>query len=253
MRRPFKSKVSIVTRGTILGLIILPLWSGSGQSMRSLIDGGNDLYDQHKFSDAEVQYRKALEKESGAVQGHFNLGNSLYKQKKYDESVKEFDDAVAHAKHDETKAFAWYNRGNSFLSEQKYEDAVRSYVESLKLQPDDYDAKYNLSYALEKMKQSQQQQKQQNKNQDKKNDKKKDQNKQDQDKQNQDKQNQDKQDQKNDEQQNQQKQQEGSQQEKQMSRADANRILDVLKNNEKEVQRKLRVRKGARTKTDKDW
>ena len=38
-----------------------------------------------------------------------------------------------------------------------------------------------------------------------------------------------------------------------MSKADAQRILDVLKDNEKEVQKKLRVRQAVRSKTDKDW
>ncbi|MBI5473080.1 MAG: hypothetical protein HY961_12120 [Ignavibacteriae bacterium] len=83
-----------------------------------------------------------------------------------------------------------------------------------------------------------------NQNQDQDQDKKQDQNKQDQEKQNQ-------QDQQKPEQQKQQQQQ---QQQRQMSKADAERILEVLKNNEKEVQRKLRQQKAAgRPKAEKDW
>jgi Ca-activated chloride channel family protein len=214
------------------------------QSVRSLVNGGNDLYKDQKYTDAEVDYRKALDKEKDLVQGHFNLGNALHKEGKYDEAVKEFDIAREKAASPETKAHAWYNIGNSLMREQKYQDAVEAYIKSLQLNPYDQETKYNLSYALEKLKQQQQQQ---NKNQDKKNQKNQ-QNKDQQKKQDQQKQDQKKQDQQQNPRQNQ-----AQQQQKQMSRADAERILDVLKNNEKEVQKKLRVRQAVRPKTDKDW
>jgi Ca-activated chloride channel homolog len=229
-----------------------PAWS---QSIRSLVNGGNDLYKEEKYTDAEVNYRKALDKEKELVQGHFNLGNALAKEGKFDEAMKEFAVAGERAESPETKGHAWYNIGNSLMGGQKYQEAVDAYVKSLQLNPRDQEAKYNLSYALEKLKQQQQQQKQ-DKNQDKKNqdkknqDKKDQQNKDQQQKQDQQKQDQKKQDQKQNPQQNQQQPQP---QEKQMSKADAQRILDVLKNNEKEVQKKLRVRQAVRPKTDKDW
>jgi Ca-activated chloride channel family protein len=217
-------------------LVLLGTGSVSAQSVRSLVNGGNGLYEDRKYTDAEVKYRKALEKEQGLVQGHFNLGNSLYKQGKYDESVKEYQSAAQAAAGRETKAEAYYNIGNSLVQGQQYQDAVKAYIQSLKLLPNDADTKYNLSYALAKLKEQQQQQ-QQNKN----------------------KQNQDKQ-QKNDErqqqqkqQQDQQKQEQQQQRERKMSKAEADRILDVLKNNEREVQKKLRTRPTTRVKPEKDW
>ncbi len=216
--------------------LLLPLAAATGQSTRSLVNGGNDLYKDRKYSDAEVNYRKALEKEKGLVQGHFNLGDALTQQGKYDEAVKEYQDALAKAEGKETKAYANYNIGNSMMKQQKYKDAVGSYVDALKLDPKDDDARYNLSYALEKLKVPPPKPQ---KNQDKK-----DQQKKDQDKKNQDQKN--KQD-------NQKQQQSPQQQQKQMSRADAQRILDVLKNSEKDVQKKLHTRQAVRPKTDKDW
>ena len=221
-------------------LLLLPLAAATGQSTRSLVNGGNDLYKDRKYGDAEVNYRKALEKEKGLVQGHFNLGDALTQQGKYDEAVKEYQDALAKAEGKETKAYANYNIGNSMMKQQKYKDAVGSYVDALKLDPKDDDARYNLSYALEKLKVPPPKPQ---KNQDKK-----DQQKKDQDKKNQDQKNQDQKDR-----QDRQKQQSPQQQQKQMSKADAQRILDVLKNSEKDVQKKLHERQAVRPKTDKDW
>jgi Ca-activated chloride channel homolog len=223
-----------------------------GQSVRSLVNDGNNLYKEQKFNDAEVNYRKALEKEPELVQGHFNLGNVLYKQNKPDESIREYENALLKAEAPETKAYAYYNIGNAHMKAQNYQEAVQSYIESLKLNPTDQETKYNLSYALEKLKE--QQQKQQNKNDRNKDKNNKGQNKNDQKNNDQQKQDQKKRDndqQKQDQQQQQRQQQ--SQQEKRMSKADAERILEVLKNNEKDVQKKLRVRQGARAKVDKDW
>ena len=221
--------------------LMVPARAALAQSTRSLVNGGNDMYREQKFSDAEVNYRKALEKEKELVQGHFNLGDALTKQGKFDEAVKEYESALTKAEGKDAKAYAHYNIGNSMMNQQRYKDAVQSYVDALKLDPKDDDAKYNLSYALEKLKVPPP--KPQDKKQDKKDQDKKDQNKKDQQKQDQQKQ----------QQKDQQKQQQSSQQQKQMSRADAQRILDVLKNSEKDVQKKLHTRQAVKPRVDKDW
>jgi tetratricopeptide (TPR) repeat protein len=234
-------------RRILLAGLLFPLGACPviAQSTRSLVNGGNDLYRDQKFSDAEVNYRKALEKEKGLVQGHFNLGDALTKQGKYDEAVKEYENALAKAEGNETKAYANYNIGNSLMKQQKYQDAVRSYIDALKVDPKDEDAKYNLSYALEKLKVPPPKPQ---KNQDKKDQDKKDQDKKDQQKKEQDQQKQQQKDQ-----QDKQKPQQSPGQQKQMSRADAQRILDVLKNSEKDVQKKLHTRQAVRPRTEKDW
>lgn len=224
------------------GTVVLGTWTAVAQSSRSLIREGNAQYKDEKYPDAEVSYRKALEKDSALVPGHYNLGNTLHKQGKFDESVKEYESSIGRMERKNDRADALYNIGNSYMREQKYEDAVKSYIEALKVAPKDDDAKYNLSYALAKLRQQQQQQ-QQNKKQDKNKDNQ-------QDRKNQDKQDQKKNQQNQDQQQNKQQPQ---QQQKQMSKAEAERILTVLKNSEKDVQRRLRVRQSVRPKSDKDW
>lgn len=235
---------------TLLSLcaLLLATQAMEAQSIRSLINGGNDLYHEKKYSDAEVNYRKALQKEGDLVQGHFNLGNALAKEGKGEEAAKQFAIAAEKAQHVETKEAAYYNIGNTHMAGQQYADAVRSYVEALKLDPKDEEAKYNLSYALAKLREQQQQQNQQNKDQ---KDKKKNQQNKDQNKNQNQNQNKDQ----NKKQNNQQQDQQASrqQQQKRMSRADAERILDVLKNSEKDVEKKLHTYPAERPTTEKDW
>ncbi|HXF99450.1 MAG TPA: tetratricopeptide repeat protein [Bacteroidota bacterium] len=222
------------------------------QSVRSLINDGNDLYAERNYTDAEVNYRKALEKDITVMPGHFNLGNALYRQEKFDEAITSYEEAVRKSETPGAKAKAYYNLGDAYIKAQKYDEAIRALIESLKLNPNDADAKYNLSYALMKKREQQNQQSKQNQQ-----DKNQQNQQQQQDKQNQDQQKQDqnKNDQQNHQDKNQQnhQQQQRQQQERMMSRADAERILDVLKNNEKEVQKKLRQRVAGRPRTEKDW
>lgn len=227
------------------GILLMALQTAGAQSVRSLVHGGNDEYAEGKYTDAEVNYRKALEKEAELVQGHFNLGNALNRQGKQEEAVRQYEQAINRAVDAGTKANGFYNIGNSFLSQQKYQEAIQSYVEGLKLKPDDADAKYNLSYALDRLKQQEQQQQQQNKDKNQKN--------------------QDNKNQQQDQQQQQQKQDQPppkekqppqpqpSPQQRQMSKEQAERILDVLKNSERDIQKKLRVRQAVRPRGDKDW
>jgi tetratricopeptide (TPR) repeat protein len=223
------------------GLTVMVSAGACAQSVRSLVHGGNDEYVEGKYTDAEVQYRKALEKEAELVQGHFNLGNALHKQGKHEEAVRQYEQAIGRAVDTGTKANGYYNIGNSFLSQQQYQEAIRAYVEGLKLKPDDVDAKHNLSYALDMLKQQEQQQQQQNKD------------KKQQDQQNQDNQNQQQQQQKQDQPPPKEKQPQPQQQQRQMSKEQAERILDVLKNSERDIQKKLRVRQAVRPRGDKDW
>jgi len=217
----------------------------TAQSVRSLVHGGNNEYAEGKFTDAEVNYRKALEKEGELVQGHFNLGNALHKQGKHEEAVRQYEQAISRSVDAETKANGYYNIGNSFLSQQQYQQAIQAYVEGLKLKPDDADAKYNLSYALNMLKQQEQQQQQQKQNKDKNQQNKDDKNQQ---------QNQQQQQQKQDQPPPKEQQpQPSAQQQRQMSKEQAERILDVLKNSERDIQKKLRVRQAVRPKGEKDW
>ncbi len=63
------------------------------------------------------------------------------------------------------KSTSLYNLGNSLLMANKVAESIDAYKASLKLDPDNMEAKYNLGYAQDLLKQQQQQQQQQNQDQ----------------------------------------------------------------------------------------
>lgn len=250
--------MEFIRRFKQMKLIIFILFAASSvysQSERSVINEGNRKYKENKFIDAEVNYRKSLEKNKDSHYGTFNLGDALYKQEKFEEAAEKFKIAATQETDKETRAKAFHNLGNSLLKSQKFPESIEAYKNSLKLNPKDVDTKYNLEYAKMMLQQQQQQQKQNQDKQDQKKDNQDQQQKQDQQKQDQEKKDQQKQEQQEQEQQKQeeQKQQQAKQQEQKISKEDAERMLEALKNEEKDVQKKLKKKAPARISIEKDW
>lgn len=224
---------------------------------KSYIKKGNKLYSQKKYKEAETDYRKSLSPKSQNIEGSFNLGDALYKQKKFTDAGDEFNKLAGSAKNKQLTAAAYHNLGNSLFENKKLEQSIEAYKKALLADPKDDQTRYNLAYAQAMLKKQQQQNKQnqnnknnknqQNKNQNGQGNKdNKDKNKQNQDKQNQNQQNQD---------QNKKDQQNGQQPDK-ISKDDAERMLDALNQDEQKTQDKLKNKKlkgAARLNITKDW
>jgi len=235
----------------ILFLLVIanPLYA-----QRSEINDGVDQYKEEKYSDAEVNFKKGKEKAPEKFEAHFNLGDAYYKQGRYDESLKEFYSSLELSENHELKAKAYHNIGNSLLKSQKIKESIEAYKNALKINPNDQETKYNLSYALNQLEKQQNQQQNQNQNQDQNKDQNQDQNKDKNQQQN------DKNDQQQNEQnkpdQNEQTQQDNTkaqQKQNQISKEEAERILQALKNNEQDIQKKIRKKTGVAVKREKDW
>ncbi len=227
-------------------MLMLPLisFNAFAQNERSLIREGNKQYKQKKYSDAELNYRKGMEKNDHSYEANYNLGSALYRQDKLEEAAKYYSGSTVLNKDKEAQQNAYYNLGNSLLKADKYQESVEAYKNALKLNPKDEQSRYNLSYALSKLRQQQQQQK------DDKNKDNKDKNKQQQQKDQQQKENKDQQQ----KQQADNKQQQQQQQKPKISKEDAERMLQALKNDEKNLQKKLAKKFDASTgNPEKDW
>ena len=155
----------------------------------------------------------------------------MFRQKKYKEALEQYKNAIAlQPKEKEKIAAAFHNTGNSLLVDKKLEESIKAYEMALKNNPKDNDTRYNLAYAQSLLKKQ---------NQDKKKDKKQDKDK-------------DKQDQKQPEEPKPKEQPQPQQ--KQMSKENAQQILDALLQDEKNAQEKARKQPVRGTKkADKDW
>lgn len=253
-------------------LMLIVLFAGtllaSAQQERKYIRQGNREFekatkdsahiDSARFVNAELDYRKALNKEPNNWDAIYNLANSLFRQKKYDEASKQYIAATGMENPNaEQRAMAYHNLGNSLLLNNKLNEAIEAYKNALRNNPKDMETKYNLAWAQDKLKQQQNQQQKQDQNQE---DENKDQEQQqNQDQQKQDQQNQEQkqnqQEQKQQDQQQNQQNQEQNEKSEQISKEDAARILEALQNDEKKVQEKVQKQKVQAKKrtSQKDW
>jgi tetratricopeptide (TPR) repeat protein len=221
------------------------------QADKKYIRQGNREFEKNKFPESEIFYRKAIDKNKESADAVFNSGDALYKQKKYEDAGKQFVETHKMNEDKAKKSTSLYNLGNSMLMANKLQESIEAYKNSLRLKPDNQEAKYNLAYAQDLLKKQQQQQQQQQQNKDNK-DQNKDQEKKENENKDQDQKQNDQQKQNNDKEQ-QQKQQQQDQQS--ISKEDAERLLNAIANDEKNVQEKVKLAKAAKTKvkTLKNW
>ncbi|HUS86262.1 MAG TPA: tetratricopeptide repeat protein [Bacteroidales bacterium] len=235
----------------ILIMLVTPT-DAAGQKERKQVRLGNKEYRNIQYGESELSYRRALDEDPRYNDASFNLGNSLYKQNKYEDAQERFSELSSSELDRLARAGSFYNLGNSLLKSGKIEESIEAYKNSLRLKPDNPEAKYNLAYAQDLIKQQEQQQQQQQ-DQEQNQDRKNDQQQQQQDQQDQENREQNDQQQQQDQQNN--EEQEQQQNEQKMTKEDAERLLQALANNEKEVQEKVKKEKAARmrVRTLKNW
>ena len=76
----------------LFGLLFISV--NNAQSTRSLVNDGVNLYKKGKITDAEVKFKKGIEKSPKNLQANFNLGDAYYKNKRYKEAIKAYQKAL---------------------------------------------------------------------------------------------------------------------------------------------------------------
>lgn len=243
-----------------LMILILALVSAvtvSAQTDRKEVRAGNKAFRKGDFRKSEIDYRRAVLKDSLSVAAQYNLASSLYRQDDYEGAQKALSsiaETVSGIEAAGTKADFYFNQGDVALAQKDYASAVKSFRQSLLLRPDDMDAKENYIYAKEMLRQSQDNQGGQDgdnsQNQD-------DQNNQN----NQDNQDNNQQQNNNNQQQNNQNQQNPQDQnnaaaEGNISRQQARQMLNAIQAKEKETQDKVKKEKAEMLESrqkEKNW
>ena len=205
--------------------------SVSAQTDRQYIRQGNKQYRAGNFANAEVSYRKAIEKNNRNPQAPYNLGNALLFQNKDSAAVAEFEKAAKAETNPLRKSKAYHNMGVVCQCHQMFGEAIEAYKQSLRLNPHDDETRYNLELCKR-------QQKQQQQNKDNKDQQKQEQQKQDQQKQQQD-----------------QQKQEQQKQEPKMSKENAEQLLNAAMQQEKQTQERMKKaqQRPQKRSIEKNW
>ena len=221
---------------------------------------GNRDFRKENFREAEIDYRKALVKDSMSVAANYNLSSTLYREGDYAQAMQTLERVKDVAPMSPASADYYFNLGDAALQQQDYQKAVEAFGESLIRRPDDLQAKENFIYAKTKLQDQQQNQQNQNNDQNQDNQDNQDQNDQNQnkDQDNQDQQNdQDKNDQNQDQNQDQNDQPQQSQgQQPKISPQAAQQMLQAIQAKEKETQDKVNKQKAEALKSrqkEKNW
>ncbi len=218
---------------TVKHIILILLLSIStvayAQTDRQFIREGNRLFTKQQYDKAEVQYRKAIEKNSSNPQALYNLGCALMMQNKDSAAIVQYQKATKVEKNKTRLASVYHNIGVVCQNHKMYGEAIKAYEQALRNNPKDDETRYNLALC-KKMKKENKENKKNNSGESKQqNDKER----------------------KNDKEKN-----KPQQPNERMSKDNAEQLINAAIQNEKATQQRLKKamqKPGTRKTSDKNW
>ncbi|QXU51114.1 tetratricopeptide repeat protein [Chryseobacterium sp. D764] len=153
------------TKIIFLSFIVVISFSGlmSGQeNYRNLVHEGNQKFDGKDYDGASSKYMEAIKSNDKDFTAHYNMGNALYKSKKYEEAKTEFEKAEKLSQTLPDKTAALHNLGNAYMQMNQPEKAADFYKKALKQDPYSEVTRKNYEIAKLKEKEKEQQKNQEN-------------------------------------------------------------------------------------------
>ena len=143
-------------------LFLISFFIGAAQEavVNNHIYDGNQLAKESMFDTAEMSYRKALSKAPEKPEALYNLGNTHYKEKNFEEAKQRYFQTQKFSENKSSKHHAFHNMGNVFMQQKDYVKAVESYKNALRNNPEDEQTRYNYALAKELLEKEQQEQEQ---------------------------------------------------------------------------------------------
>lgn len=226
---------------TLLALMLI-IANALGEDHIDLVKKGNEAFKNGNYKKALEYYHRAETDLPESPELDYNVAGALHQDGGYEQAVDKYTRAL-NTTDINLEVSAHYNLGNTYFRTEDYPNAIKSYENALSINPNDMDTKYNLELARKMLKDQMQPQQQ-------------DQQQQQQQEQEQDQQEQDQQQQQDDQQQDQQQQEQQQQQQeqqKEISKEDAERILNALRDDEQDIQKKIKRQTKAGNYIGKDW
>jgi Ca-activated chloride channel family protein len=150
-------------RVAVIALLIFTTGFGVGD-----LEKGNRLYREGKYEEAVAAYQRVVDSGKATPQVHYNLGTALLALGRYDDADVQFQSALQGVE-PELRERTFYNLGNRFLEDARadadvrrqgelLDAAIEAYKRTLRIDPQDVDAKWNLEMALREREENEQQQ-----------------------------------------------------------------------------------------------
>lgn len=191
-------------------------------AQQSLIREGNKHFREGNFDKAIELYDKVLQEFPKDLTAMYNRSNALAKKGDKTAAMEGYDKIIQEGKDAAIVEKAYYDKGVLHQQQQQLDESINSWMESLKLDPQDQQARENLQKALREKKQ-QQEQEQQKKEEEKK------ENKEDKEK------------------------EKPKPQDSKLNKKQVEQLLKALEQKEKEVQKKMQQKSGSSGRPEKDW
>src|SRR5690554_3136626 len=240
----------IINYSMLLLLLTAAASNTAAQEERPHVRRGVALLEQERFAEAEAEFRSALQLKPSSFEAAYNLGTALFRQEKYDEALQQLQATTPFANDDKQRlASLFHNLGNSYLFGQNIDQSIEAYKQALRHNPLDDETRYNLIAAM-KLKDEQEEQEEEQQDQQEQ----EQQEQQEQEQQEQQEQEQEQQEQEQQEQEQQDQQQQQQQESEGISRENAERLLQALEEDEKELLEKMNQnREKQPVRIEKNW
>ena len=200
-------------------LLIAVFFFVQAGAQSSFIREGNKLFKEGKLEEALVQYDRALKENPGDLTAMYNRSNVLAKKGDKAAAMDGYEKLIQETKDPKILEKAYYDKGVLHQQQQQLDESIYSWMEALKLDPEDVQARENLQKALREKKKQQEQE-----------EKKKDQQQKDK-----------------------KEQEKPKPQQSKLNKKQVEQLLKALEQKEKEVQKKMQQKGGSPTRPEKDW
>ena len=195
--------------------------TAKSQTRKAAIQNGNKLYKEKKYNESLTEYNKALAGSSKDPVANYNLANAQFRTEKLDEAIESYDNTIDNSTDKDIREKSFYNKGVALSKQKKLEESIEAWKEALKINAEDTEARENLQKALQQQKQQQQDQ------QEKKDEKEKKENKKEQPK--------------------------PEENQSKLSKQKVEQLLKALQQKEKEIQQRMQKSNSSPSQQAKDW
>jgi Ca-activated chloride channel family protein len=165
------SSITKRVKGNVSALLMLSVLMITAQESKAgVLDfmelkEAKEAYEVGEFEKSAKIYSNYAEQSKNG-ESFFNAGNSLYKQKKYEEAIDSYERATFDS--DKLRAKNFSNIGNAYAKTQNLQKAVESYEKALEIE-EDSDTRENLEAVKKLMKEQEQESKDSEKKEDQQN------------------------------------------------------------------------------------